>query len=63
MLNCKKTMKIARESVLIGIAICVILMVIASFGVIPALFGALLQEVVDTVSILYALRARKQSKS
>ncbi len=55
----KKTMKIAKESVLIGIAICVVLMVIASFGVIPALFGALLQEVVDTVSILYALRARK----
>lgn len=55
----KDTMKIAKESVLIGIVICIILMVIASFGVIPTLVGAMLQEVVDTVSILSALRARK----
>lgn len=33
-------------------------MVIASFGVIPTIIGAMLQEVVDTVTILYALRAR-----
>lgn len=32
-------------------------MLIASTGIIPALFGAMLQEVVDTVSILWALRA------
>lgn len=54
------TMKIARQAVLIGIAICTILMLIASFGVIPTIIGALLQEVVDTVTILYALRARSQ---
>lgn len=52
-------MRIARQSVLIGIVICVILMLIASTGVIPALLGAALQEVIDTVSILSALRARK----
>lgn len=33
-------------------------MLIASFGVIPTIIGAMLQEVVDTVTILYALRAR-----
>lgn len=55
----KETMRIARQSVLIGIFICIALMVIASFGVIPALLGAMLQEVVDTVSILSALRAKK----
>ncbi|MGO3114706.1 heavy metal translocating P-type ATPase [Enterococcus pseudoavium] len=54
------TMQIARQSVLLGIVICVILMLIASTGVIPALLGAALQEVVDTVSILSALRARKE---
>lgn len=54
----KDTMKVARQSVLIGIAICTILMLIASFGVIPAIIGALFQEVVDTVTILWALRAR-----
>lgn len=52
------TMKIARQSVLIGIFICIFLMVVASTGVIPALVGAVLQEVVDTVSILSALRAK-----
>ncbi|MGH1832769.1 heavy metal translocating P-type ATPase [Enterococcus gilvus] len=55
------TMRIARQSVLIGIVICVILMLIASTGVIPALLGAALQEVIDTVSILSALRARKDN--
>ncbi|BCA85622.1 cobalt ABC transporter ATP-binding protein [Enterococcus saigonensis] len=54
------TMKIARQSVLIGIFICVGLMLIASTGVIPALIGAMLQEVVDTVSILSALRAKSE---
>lgn len=54
----KDTMKIAKQSVLIGILICTILMLIASTGIIPALFGAVLQEVVDTVSILSSLRAK-----
>ncbi|OJG74208.1 heavy metal translocating P-type ATPase [Enterococcus quebecensis] len=54
----KDTMKIAKQSVLIGIAICTVLMLIASTGIIPALFGAVLQEVVDTVSILSSLRAK-----
>lgn len=52
------TMKVARQAVLIGIVICTVLMLIASFGFLPPLFGALLQEVVDTVSILWALKAR-----
>ena len=56
------TMTVARQSVLIGIAICTILMLIASFGVIPAIIGAMLQEVVDTVTILWALRARGGDK-
>ncbi|VDG21366.1 heavy metal translocating P-type ATPase [Lactiplantibacillus mudanjiangensis] len=53
----KDTMNVAKQAVWIGIAICTILMLIASSGIIPALFGAMLQEVVDTVSILWALRA------
>lgn len=55
----RATMNVARQSVLVGIIICTVLMLIASFGVIPAIFGALLQEVVDTVTILWALRARR----
>ena len=53
------TLKIAKQAVLIGIAVCTVLMIIASSGIIPAFVGAMLQEVVDTVSILWALRARK----
>lgn len=33
-------------------------MLIASTGIIPAFIGAMFQEVVDTVSILWALKAR-----
>ncbi|MGX7351868.1 heavy metal translocating P-type ATPase [Enterococcus canis] len=57
------TMKIARQSVLIGIFICVGLMLVAATGVIPALLGAALQEVVDTVSILSALRAKNDRRT
>lgn len=55
----KDTMRIAKESVWIGIFICIVLMLIASTGVIPALIGAALQEVVDVVAIFSSLRARK----
>jgi heavy metal translocating P-type ATPase len=58
----QQTMQIARQSVLLGIFICVILMLIAATGVIPALLGAMLQEVIDTVSILTALRAKNDRK-
>jgi len=54
------TMRVAKQAVLIGIFICTGLMIIASFGVIPAIIGAVFQEVVDTVTILYALRARSE---
>lgn len=52
------TMKVAKEAVLIGIFICIALMIVAAFGLIPTIIGAMLQEVVDTVAILYAIRAR-----
>ncbi|SKB64137.1 heavy metal-(Cd/Co/Hg/Pb/Zn)-translocating P-type ATPase [Soonwooa buanensis] len=55
----RETMKIARQSVFIGIAVCTVLMLIAAFGLLPALLGAGLQEVVDVISITSALRALK----
>jgi heavy metal translocating P-type ATPase len=51
------TMRIALQSIWIGIAFSVVLMLVAAFGVIPATVGAGLQEVVDLVTILNALRA------
>ncbi|KXT61327.1 heavy metal translocating P-type ATPase [Lactococcus sp. DD01] len=59
----RDTLTIAKQSVLIGIIICVILMLIAATGLIPAIIGALFQEFIDVVSILYALRALKGFKN
>lgn len=56
------TLKIGRQAVLIGITTCIILMIIAAFGVLPAIIGAICQEEIDLISILWALRAHKQVK-
>lgn len=53
----RDTVRIALQSIWLGIVVSVVLMVIAAFGVIPAVVGALLQEVVDLITILAALRA------
>ncbi|HIX35888.1 MAG TPA: cadmium-translocating P-type ATPase [Candidatus Limosilactobacillus merdigallinarum] len=55
----EKTLKIAKQAVLIGIFVCIGLMLICSTGYVPTIIGALLQEVVDTVCILWGLRARR----
>lgn len=53
----QRTVRIARQSIWWGIAFSLALMLVASVGVLPAIAGAALQEVVDLVSILWALRA------
>lgn len=53
----RDTVRIALQSIWLGIAISVVLMVIAAFGVIPATAGAIIQELVDLATILAALRA------
>ena len=53
----RRTVRIALQSIWIGIIISVGLMLVAAFGYLPAVLGALLQEVVDLVAILSALRA------
>ena len=53
----KDTVRIALQSIWLGIIISVALMLVAAFGFLPALIGAWLQEVVDLVAILGALRA------
>jgi heavy metal translocating P-type ATPase len=53
----RRTVRVALQSIWIGIAVSVALMLVASFGFIPATLGAFLQEVVDLVTILAALRA------
>lgn len=58
----RDTLKVAKQSVLIGIFICIGLMLICMTGWIPATIGALLQEVIDTVCILWSLKARTGQK-
>ena len=53
----RDTLRIALQSIWAGIVASVVLMVIATFGVIPATVGALLQEGVDLATIVAALRA------
>ena len=53
----QRTIHIATQSIMIGIAISVMLMIVAANGVIPAVVGAGLQEVVDVIVIINALRA------
>jgi cation transport ATPase len=53
----RDTVRIALQSIWLGIVVSVALMLVAAFGVIPATVGALLQEVVDLIAILAALRA------
>lgn len=55
----KDTLAIAKHAVWIGIAVCTVLMLICSTGVVPTIIGAMLQEIVDTVCIVWGLRARQ----
>lgn len=53
----RRTMRIARESVLAGLGLSGVAMVFAALGHIAPTAGALLQEVIDVAVILNALRA------
>jgi P-type E1-E2 ATPase len=53
----RRTMTIARQSIGIGLGLSAVAMVAASLGFLPPLAGALLQEGIDVVVILNALRS------
>jgi cation transport ATPase len=53
----KHTRSVALTAIWCGIILSIALMVVAMSGVIPAVAGALTQEVVDLITILYALRS------
>ncbi len=54
----KRMLQIAKQSIYIGVGMSIVLMVIASFGVIPPPIGAVVQEGLDITVILNALRVR-----
>jgi len=53
----RRTRAIALQSVFIGLGLSVVGMIVAAFGYLPPVQGALLQEVIDVIVILNALRA------
>lgn len=58
----RNTIRIAKQSIFIGIGLSVILMGIFATGRFAPIYGALLQEVVDVVVILNAVRAHGSFK-
>ncbi len=59
----QRTVRIALQAIWLGIAISVVLMRIAVWGVLPAMLGAALQELVDLAAILTALRAVRPGRA
>ncbi len=53
----RRSLHIARQSVVYGLGLSVAAMVVAAFGYLPPVWGALFQEVIDVAVILNALRA------
>ncbi len=53
----RQSYRVALESVGIGIGLSSFCMILAFFGFIPVLHGAVLQEVIDAVVIINALRS------
>ena len=58
-LSSRRTISIAKQSIIAGIGMSVICMVAASLGLIPPLLGAIIQEGIDVAVIINALRASK----
>ncbi|WP_068433980.1 heavy metal translocating P-type ATPase [Piscicoccus intestinalis] len=58
----RRTMAIAWQAIAIGLGLSVVLMLIAATGVMPAVVGAAMQEVVDLACILWALLAARPGK-
>ena len=54
-----RTLRIARQSIVAGLALSGAAMLVASFGVLPPVAGAALQEIIDVAVILNALRSAR----
>lgn len=59
----RRTVRIAGQSVAIGIGLSVAFMLVAATGVLPAIAGALVQEAIDVATILNGLRAGRGERS
>ncbi len=55
----KRTIAIAKQSIFFGIGLSILGMVFASFGLVPPIGGAFLQEAIDVAVIINALRTSR----
>jgi cation transport ATPase len=55
----RRTLRIARQSLIVGLGLSTVAMGFASLGHIPPAIGALLQEGIDVAVILNALRTAR----
>lgn len=55
----KRSIKIAIQSITTGIGLSILGMLLAAFGFVPPLLGAVAQEAIDVIVILNALRASR----
>ena len=58
----KQTKRIMVQSVMIGIGLAIVSMIFAAFGFIPAVIGAMMQEIIDVIAITWALTALRERK-
>ena len=59
----RRSRRIALQSVVVGIGLSLAAMVVAAFGYLPPLWGAIFQEFIDVAVILNALRALRDTTS
>jgi heavy metal translocating P-type ATPase len=59
----RRTMRIARQSIWVGLSLSAVAMVFAATGHIPPVAGALLQEGIDVAVIINALRASAPARA
>ena len=58
----RRTMRVAWQAIGIGVGLSVALMLVAAAGLLPAIVGAWMQEVVDLTCILWALLASRPGR-
>lgn len=58
-----RTMRIARQSIRVGLGLSGIGMIVAAFGFLPPIAGALVQEIIDVAVILNALRTSSEGRA
>ncbi|MGZ6957962.1 MAG: heavy metal translocating P-type ATPase [Acidimicrobiia bacterium] len=59
----RRSRRIALQSVVVGIGLSLVAMIVAAFGYLPPVWGAILQELIDVAVILNALRALRDTTS